>query len=440
MSVLVVGISHRSAPVELLERVVLGSDDAIKLSHQVLEIDSVTESVVVSTCNRLEVFAETDRFHGSVEEIARLIAERAGLELESLLQQVYVHFDQSAVAHLFRVASGLDSMVVGESQILGQIREALQRAQQESTAGASLNSLFQQALRVGKRGHAETDIDRSAPSLVTAAFEAAGPVITAEGTRFLVAGAGTMSALAVRTLIDRGIEPAQIWVANRTFERGIALVAGYGVGAVRWESLDVELAAADVLVTCTGSAEVVFEAARIAEAVAGGRSLTVIDLALPRDVAHEVRDLASVQVVDLEVLGESALGESALHGSAAEDVQQVREIVDAEVRAFLSARSQAKVTPTVVALRSMATEVVGREIDRLETRLVGLAEGQLGEIRAALHRVAEKLIHQPTVRVKDSGDEPENLTYADALAHLFRLDPAAVSAVTDVPTVGGGEQ
>lgn len=426
-----VGLSHRSAPVDVLERVAMDTDAAVKLSHLALEVPSVSEAAIVSTCNRVEFYVEAERFHGSVEELARLLAEQAHLSTNELLPHIYVQYDEAAVSHLFRVAAGLESMILGESQILGQVREALLRGQAESTVGTSLNTLFQQALRIGKRGHAETGIDRLAPSIVTAALDASGSVVDDPQTRFLVAGAGTMSLLAVRTLIERGVEPGRIWVANRTFQRAFALVATYGVGAVRWESLDVELAAADVLITCTGAAGVVFDADRISRA-ARGRSLTVLDLALPRDVAHDVRDLPGVRVIDLEVLAAGAPPES-----AAEDVAQVREIVESELGAFLAGRSQAKVTPTVVALRSMATEVVAGEIARMESRLTGLDEAQLNEVRTAMRRVAEKLIHQPTVQVKELIEGPEKLTYADALAHLFQLDPATVSAVTATRPTGG---
>lgn len=425
MSVLVVGLSHKSAPVDLLEQVSLDTDAAVKLSHQALEVAAISESAVISTCNRVEVYVEAERFHGSVEDVAQLLADGSGLNRDALLPHVYVHYDEAAVAHLFRVAAGLDSMILGESQILGQVRDALHRGQAESTVGTSLNALFQQALRIGKRGHAETDIDQLAPSIVTAALDAANGAVESPDAKFLVAGAGTMSLLAVRTLIERGVEPSRIWVANRTFQRAFELVAGFGVSAVRWESLDVELAAADVLITCTGATGVVFDTERVRRATADGRALTVIDMALPRDVAHDVRSLPNVTVIDLEVLAAQAPEDS-----VAEDVEQVRHIVESEVGTFLAGRQQAKVTPTVVALRSMATEVVSAETARLESRLSGLDEAQLDEVRRAMRRVAEKLIHQPTVRVKELVEGPENLTYADALAHLFQLDPAAVDAVT----------
>jgi glutamyl-tRNA reductase len=426
MSVLVVGMSHKSAPIDVLEHASLDVDAAVKLSHLVLETPFVTESVVISTCNRVEIYVEAERFHGAVEEVSRLLAEQSGLDRDEFVRHVYVHFDEAAVAHLFGVASGMDSMILGESQILGQVREALHSAQAESTVGSALNALFQQALRIGKRGHAETGIDRLAPSIVTAGLDAAGPVVDGPDTRFLVAGAGTMASLAVRTLIDRGVDPHRIMVANRTYQRAYALVATFGVSAVRWQAIDVELAAADVLVSCTGASGVVFDRERIAKA-SGGRAMSLIDLALPRDIDPDVRELEGIDLIDLVVLSEAAA-----NAELAADVQQVRTIVESEVRTFLAAKAASHITPTVIALRTMATDIVAAEQARIESRLPNLTDDERADVRKALHRVAEKLIHAPTVRVQQLIDGPADLTYADALADLFALDQSAVDAVTRV--------
>ncbi len=425
MSVLVVGMSHKSAPLEVLEQVSLDTDASVKLSHLVLETPFVHEAVVISTCNRVEIYVEAERFHGAVEEVSRLLAEHADLGREEFVRHVYVHFDEAAVAHLFGVAAGMDSMILGESQILGQVRDALHGAQAESTVGPALNALFQQALRIGKRGHAETGIDRLAPSIVTAGLAAAGDIIGADSTRFLVAGAGKMANLTVRTLVERGVDPPRIAVANRTFERAHELVANSGVSAVRWEALDAELLTADVLVSCTGANAVVFDAPRIA--ARSGRPITLIDLALPRDIDTSVRKLAGVTLIDLIVLSE--LTENA---ELAADIEQVRSIVDDEVRTFLAAKAASHITPTVVALRTMATDVVAAELARVEVRLGDLSPDELAAVRQALHRVAEKLIHTPTVRLQQLIDGPAGLTYADALADLFALDQATVDAVTQV--------
>lgn len=425
MSVLVLGMSHRTAPIEVLERASLDTDDGVKLSHKVLESPHISESVVISTCNRVEVYVEAERFHGAIEELSRLFAEHAGLGREELVHHLYVHYDDAAVAHLFSVAAGLDSMILGESQILGQVRLSLQSAQAESTVGPALNALFQQALRIGKRGHAETGIDRLAPSVVTAALDAAGEGDTE--TRYLVAGAGTMASLAVRTLVERGVAPERIMLTNRTYQRAAEFVATFGVGAVRWESLDVELQAADVLISCTGATGVVFDRDRIARATQDGRPLTLVDLALPRDIAADVTSLPNTTLIDMQVLAERAADSEVVS-----DVAAVRAIVDGEVGTFLAAKSASRVTPTVVALRGMAVEIVQSETERLEARLGDLSDAQRAEIRQALRRVSDKLLHQPTVRVQQLVDGPAGLTYADALADLFALDPSAVDRVSAV--------
>ncbi len=429
MSVLVVGMSHRSAPIELLERVSLDPAAAVKLSHLALEAPSVTESAVISTCNRVEIYVETDRFHGAVEEVSRLLAEHAHLDRDQLVSNVYVHYDDAAVAHLFAVASGLDSMIIGESQILGQVRDTLLTGQAESTVGSALNALFQQALRIGKRGHAETGIDHLAPSIATAALDAAGEIVTAPTTRFVVVGAGAMAGLAVRSLVDRGVDPLRIVVVNRTMERGEDLAASVGASSADWADLSTVLTDADVIISCVGAAGIVLDSDLLAASSANG-PLTVLDLALPRDVSRDAAKLPGVTVIDLAVLAQRPGTEA-----ADDDVSAVRAIVEDEVRTFLAAKASSRVTPTVVALRSMATSVVETEAERLATRMPDLRADEIAEVRRSLQRIADKLIHAPTVRVQELIDGPAGLTYAEALTDLFALDPAAVEAVTRV----GGE-
>jgi glutamyl-tRNA reductase len=417
MSVLVVGISHRSAPVSVLERVAVDGEGAAKLLRDVAACEHVTEATVIATCNRVEIYADVDRFHGSVEELSRLLVDRSGQTTESMLPHLYVHYDDGAVSHLFQVAAGLDSMAVGEGQILGQAREALARGQEAGTVGPSLNVLFQQALRVGKRVHAETAIDQFAPTLVSAALDRVGAVL---GRRAVVVGAGSMAALATTTLTRRGA--ADVVVVNRTARRASSLAAELGVRAAPLTRLTAEVAAADLVVACTGSTGVLVTT----EMVAGRqRPLAVVDLALPHDVEPEVADLPGVILVTLADLAED------LHGSeAGVEVEAVRDIVTQEVAAFLTARRQASVTPTVVALRSMATEVVDAELARLVARLPDLDEASREEVLQSLRRVADKLLHQPTVRVKELVNETGAVSYAAALAELFALDPDAVEAVT----------
>lgn len=428
VSVLVVGISHRTAPVSVLEKVALDDHHVPKLVHAVNEIEHVGEATVLSTCNRCEIYAEVDRFHGSVEAISTLLCERAGLKPDELLAHVYVHYDDAAISHLFSVASGLDSMVIGESQILGQAREALRVGQELGTIGPALNLLFQQALRVGKRAHAETDIDRAAPSLVTASLAVAeehvGPLA---GARALVIGAGAMGGLAAATLRRAGV--GELHIANRSAAAAQRLADQYEGRVVALEDAAAVVADVDLVISCTGSTGLVLSAAGVAEArAAATKPLAVLDLALPHDVEPTVADLPGVKLVGLATLADQ------LRTGAAELVgeESVQSIVDEELRAFLAARRAASVTPTVVALRTMATGVVESELERLFTRLGDLEESARDEIVQAVQRVADKLLHQPTVRVRELADSAEAVSYTAALAELFSLDPEAVQAVTRV--------
>jgi glutamyl-tRNA reductase len=422
MSVLVVGISHNSAPVALLEQVAPDPDGVLKLVQKASASEHVTEATVIATCNRVEIYAEVDRFHGSVEELSMLLVERAGASTEAMLPHLYVHYDDGAVSHLFQVAAGLDSMAVGEGQILGQTRDALRMAQELGTAGPALNVLFQQALRVGKRSRAETDIDRVAPTLVGAALDRSS-IGGVAGRRVLVVGAGAMAGLATATVTRLGA--GRVTVANRTPERAARLATEYGATPGTLADLPAALADADLVIACAGASGVLVTRAMVAAARTDDRPMAFIDLALPHDIDPSVTELPGVTRLDLGDLADE------LHASeAGREVDEVRRIVTQEVSAFLTARRQANVTPTVVALRSMATSVVDAEMVRLAGRLPDLDEATRAEILQTVRRVADKLLHEPTVRIKQLANEEGAVSYAAALAELFALHPDAVDAVT----------
>ncbi|MFE5724258.1 glutamyl-tRNA reductase [Streptomyces erythrochromogenes] len=543
MSLLVVGLSHRSAPVSVLERASLSADAKIKLLHDTLAAEPATEATVLATCNRIELYADVDKFHAGVAELSTLLAQHSGVALEELTPYLYVHYEDRAVHHLFSVACGLDSMVVGEGQILGQIKDALALGQELHSAGRLINDLFQQALRVGKRAHSETGIDRAGQSLVTFGLEqlAVGTPVAewARGKRALVIGAGSMSSLAAATLARVGV--AEIAVANRTAERAerlaeILVASGTGVTAVAIPMAEVadELTRVDVVVSCTGATGLVLTAddvlaavswgagglapaergaapdpaprtpagldagvlARlVAAAEAGGRiadagaartisapadaeadgcpvgldgrsaltgvdanslelhgtwadqgeaaaqrqprrsartqahatdvRLALLDLAMPRDIDAAVHRIPGVRLVDIE-----SLAEASADAPMAADVDAVRGIVAQEVAAFGAAQRAAHITPTVVALRAMAAEVVAMEVARLDGRLPDLDERQRAEVTQTVRRVVDKLLHAPTVRVKQLASEPGGAGYADALRELFDLDPQTVASVS----------
>lgn len=438
MSLLVVGLSHRSAPVSVLERASLAPDTQNKLLQDTLAAEPAAEAGLLATCNRIELYADVDKFHAGVAELSTLLAQHSGVGLEELTPYLYVHYEDRAVHHLFSVACGLDSMVVGEGQILGQIKDALARAQELHTAGRLLNDLFQQALRVGKRAHSETGIDRAGQSLVTFGLEqlAAGHAVDAwtKGKRALVIGAGSMSSLAAATLARAGVE--EIVIANRTFERAERLAqiltepgtghTGITARAVGMTAVGAELAAADIAVSCTGATGLVLTAQAVETAMAGrGTPMALLDLAMPRDIDAAVHRMNGVRLVDIE-----SLAEASADAPMASDVDQVRGIVSDEVAAFGAAQRAARITPTVVALRTMAADVVTGEMARLEGRLPGLDEKQRAEITQTVRRVVDKLLHAPTVRVKQLASEPGGAGYADALRTLFDLDPETVAAVS----------
>ncbi len=304
MSVLVVGVSHRTAPVPILERLALDTAGAAALAGSISTQDHVLEATVLATCNRIEVYADVDRFHGSVESVSRLLCELAGEEAESVVPHLYVHYDDGAVSHLFHVASGLDSMVIGEGQILGQVRDALRLGQDTGHIGASLNALFQQALRVGKRAHSETDIDRVAPSLVSVSLQRASDEIgDLAGRRALVVGAGSMAGLSVATLIRTGV--TDVVVANRTRSNADRLAELYGVISADLEALPELVRDADVLISCTGAIGLVLDSPQVAAARASaGGPLAIIDLALPHDIDPAVGEIDGVYLHSLATLAD----------------------------------------------------------------------------------------------------------------------------------------
>lgn len=439
MSVLVVGLSHKSAPVATLERAAVGGDTLAKLLQDIVHLPDIAEAFVISTCNRMEVYAEVGRFHGGVNGVCDLLARYSGIPASELTASLYVHYEDRAVQHLLAVASGLDSMVVGEDQILGQVRTALKAAGDHGTLGRSLRDLGRLALRTGKRARAETGIDRLGISLVSvgielAASRLAGDPIVPNGPgllssrNVLVVGAGAMSGLAVATAARSGA--ARITVANRTRSKAERLASGVGGAVADFADLPTAIAAADLVISCTGAGGAVITARMVDAALADRAAappLVLLDLAMPRDVAPDVAELPGVSVVGLDELrgtGEAAVG--------AAEVAAVRAIVEEEFAAYGSAVRAAQVTPTVVALRAKAATVVDAELARLGGRLTehGVSGHVLEEISQTVRRVVDKLLHAPTVRVQELASSPGGEEYETALRVLFDLDPRAVEAVT----------
>ncbi|KAA2264847.1 glutamyl-tRNA reductase [Solihabitans fulvus] len=431
MSLLAVGLSHRTAPVSVLERVTVPAAELRKVLEELLRCDSVSEALVLSTCNRVEVYAVVETFHGGLADISAVLAGQAGAEATELFDHFYVHYAAAAVEHLFSVAGGLDSMVVGEAQILGQLRTAYSQADEAGTVGRTLHELVQQALRVGKRVHTETGIDHAGASVVTEALSDADTALGGlVGRRALVVGAGSMGGLAAAHLRRAGI--GEVVIANRSADNGARLASalradGVSATAVALTELRTEIADADLILACTGAVDVVIDAALLSAALFDrdpARPLVICDLGLPKDVDPAAAGLPGVRVVDLETLQRRLLD-----APTGLDTQRAKHIVTDEVRGYLAGQRSAEVTPTVTALRKRAAEVVDAELLRLDSRLPELDASVRGELAKTVRRVVDKLLHTPTVRVKQLAAAPGGAGYAEALRELFGLDPQAPAAV-----------
>lgn len=442
MSVLLFGISHRSAPVPVLEQLSTDEPDQVKVLDRMLQSSLVSEVMLLSTCNRVEVYAVVDAFHGGLAAIGEVLAEQSGMTLDELTQYAYVRYSEAAVQHLFAVASGLDSAVVGEQQVLGQVRQAYSVAEANHTVGRVLHDLAQRALAVGKRVHSETDIDAAGASVVSVALDIAGTQLGGlTGKTAAIIGAGSMGSLAAAHLTRAGI--GRIHVLNRSAQRAQRLAeriteAQVPADAAGLDTVADVLATVDVAVSCTGAVGPVVSLADMHQALAAGhrgesRPLVVCDLGMPRDVDPTVAGLPGVAVVDMDRVQREPSARA-----AAADAAAAREIVAAEVAAYLAAQRAAEVTPTVTALRQRAADVVEAELLRLERRLPGLDSAHRDEVSRTLRRVVDKLLHSPTVRVKQLANTPGGDAYAEALRELFELDPRAVDALAgagELPTV-----
>jgi glutamyl-tRNA reductase len=431
VSLLVVGLSHRTAGVPMLERATLAADGRGKLLQDLAGSAHVDEAAVLSTCNRVEVYADVAKFHGGVAEVSDLLARHTGLALDEIAPHLYVHYEDRAVQHLFEVAAGLDSMVVGEAQILGQVREALREAQGHATAGRALNDLLQRALRAGKRAHAETDIDRTGASLISVALHLAeGHLGGLAGRSAVVIGAGSMAALSAQSLRRAGVGP--IAIANRTPEHAVRVAAAVDGTAHPLDALPGLLDGADLVVACVGATGYLLHADAVAAAQErrGARPIYLVDLALPRDIDPEVLGVAGASLVSLEDLAE-LLRDAVLPGAPdpEAEVEAVRRIVADEVAAHLAARHADAVAPVVVALRARADSVLAAELARLDGRL-DLDPAARAEVEQSLRRAVATLLHTPTVRVKELAAESAAGSYAEALHVLFDLDPAVVGRIT----------
>jgi len=419
VSVVVIGLNHRSTPLDLLERMTIGDAALPKALHDLVSREDVSEAVVLSTCNRTEVYAVAERFHGAFQDIRDFLAEVAFLAPEDFSDHLYVHYDAPAVAHLFGVAAGLDSAVLGESEILGQVKVAWDRARHEGAAGPALNLLFRHALEAGKRARTDTGIARNVTSVSQAAVAMAADRLGGlAGRRGLVIGAGDMGEAMALGLAKAG---TGLTIANRTWDTAVVLADRVGGEAVRLGDVLTALADVDVLLTSTGAATPLLEVEDLERVVAAraGRPLLIVDIAVPRDIDPAVGRLPGVTLLDMDDLRAFAdVGTQAREG----EVAVVQSLLDEELERYLGATSAREVAPMIVALRGRAEEVRQAEVERYRSRLGELDPAQVDALDALTRGIIGKLLHDPSVALKDAAGSTRGDRLVAALRELFALD------------------
>jgi len=419
MSIVVIGVNHRTSPVTLLEKVMISQtvmSDALKdlSSH-----GDIREVVVLSTCNRTEVYAVAERFHSAYEDILSFLSAKSGISAEEITPHLYSQYENEAVVHLFEVASGIDSAVLGETEIVGQVRDAWEFAMEHGASRSTLNLLFRHALEAGKRARTETAISRSTASMSHAAVEMAQDILgSLTGKRVLVVGAGEMGEGVAAALARAGA--AHITVMNRTVERGEALAEKVGARVALFEDLENELSGADLLLACTGAGGVIVDHGLMSRARNGIDSpLLIVDVALPRDIDPQVDTLSGVTLRDLDHLSEWA--QRGLEARAAE-VGQVRDIITEEVNKFALDQAQRQAAPLVAQLREVVEGIRGSEIEKFDTRLAELTDDQRDALDAITKGIINKMLHSPSVRLREAAGTPQGERLSAAVRDLFNLD------------------
>ena len=417
MSVVVIGLNHRTAPLELLERVTVPGDALAKALHDLGSRPNVGEAVVLSTCNRTEVYVVAERFHGAYQDVRDFLCDLGSLGPDEVGHHLYAYYDDEAVSHLFSVAAGLDSAVLGETEILGQVRVAWERAQGEGTARAALNALFRHAVEVGKRARTETAISRRTASVSQAAVELAVEQLgSLDGRRVLVIGAGHMGEGMAVALARRG--PGGVLVASRSPERAEELAARCGGQALSLAMVASALVEADLVLTSTASSTLVLGTDEVAAVMAQRpeRPLLIVDIAVPRDVDPAVGGHPGVTLRDIDNLREFAARGVA---ERAAESAKVRQIVADEVARYQDVATTRTVAPLIGELHKRAEAVREGELDRFRSRFEGLDERQREAVEAFSRRLVAKLLHDPTVRLKDAAGTPRGERLADATRDLF---------------------
>jgi glutamyl-tRNA reductase len=421
MPILALGVSYRRAPVELLERLAFGADDYPKAYRRLRELDSVQEAVLLSTCNRVEVFGEVSSYHAGFLDLKRFLSESREVPAEEFAEPLYSHYEDDAAEHLFSVAAGIDSMVLGEPQIFAQVRQAYRRAGAEQAAGAVLSALFRGAVRAGRRVRGETAIGAAPSGFVEAGAALAERALDGlSGRAVVVVGAGAMATLAAKHLRERSVE--SITVLSRNPHRGAALAGKVDGTSLPLSAIPTAVGRADLVVSSTGASGTVIATEMIRQALGSrtsDRPLFILDLAVPRDVPPEVAQVPGVRLADLDDLRDLV---SARNASVVDEVTRAREIIDEEVRRFTVWRRAAKLSPLIQALREHGASIEAAELARIAPKLAGLSPKEREAVESLAQGIVSKLLHQPIVTIKKRAGSGPGENLAQAVAELFGIE------------------
>ena len=421
MAILTLGVSFRRAPIELLERLAFTDDDLVKAYRSAADLDGVEGAVILSTCNRVEVYGEVASYHAGFLALKRLLTETRGIAAEELTDPMYAHWERDAADHLFAVASGLDSMVLGETQIYAQVREALRRADAEDAAAPTLTGLFHSAARAGRRVRQETGLGAAPDAFVALGADLADEAVGGLADReVVVVGAGTMAALAVKHLRHRGV--ASVRVLNRSIEHARALADRAGSSHGTLDALPDAMRRADLVVSATGAAGTVIPRAAVADAMAAreGRPLVLLDLAVPRDVEPETAYVEGARVIDIVSLRERLADHDK---ETAADIATAHGIVADEVRRYVVRRRGDELAPLIRALRRRGDEIVHGELDRFAARLADLSPDEREAVDALARGITAKLLHDPIVALKERSEPGTEGEHARVLMELLGIAP-----------------
>lgn len=420
MALLLIGLNHKTAPVALRERLYVPSDSLqVVLKELKKASDVISELAIISTCNRFEIYAEVDDIMLAHQDIFDFVCLHYGLDEKILLEALYSHQDDLAIRHIMKVASGLESMVLGEAQILGQVNKALENASLAKTTGAIIHRLFESAIHAGKRARTETGISQHTTSISHAAAQLMRQESPVTDPKVLILGAGEMAQLAVYAIHKYGL--SHIGVINRSYPKAQTLAEKFGTYAYEWSDLEAQLLNADVVISATGAQEAILTAYMMKHIMAQrqGHPLMLIDIAIPRDISADVAHIEGITLYDIDSLQD--IVDSSLASRLA-CVPQVKTIIEQEADRYLAWLNERTVVPVIKELRHEVSAVIQTELDDAINKLPEMSSSELDVVKRMAHRIMNKVLHAPTVNLRSRASDNDVETYANVVRELFALD------------------